>query len=44
MQKITTKYFEDKLKEINDKMIFIKELLNQNVNIISQMVLLETQV
>lgn len=41
MQKITTKYFESKSKEINDKMISIKELLNQNVNIKSQSVLLE---
>ncbi len=41
MQKVTTKYFESKSKEINDKMISIKELLNQNVNIKSQLVLLE---
>ena len=41
MQKVTTKYFENKSKEINDKMISIKELLNQNVNIKSQLVLLE---
>ena len=41
MQKVTTKYFESKSKEINDKMISIKELLNQNVYIKSQLVLLE---
>ena len=41
MQKVTTKYFECKSKEINDKMISVKELLNQNVNIKSQLVLLE---
>ena len=41
MQKVTTKYFESKSKEINDKMISIKELLNQNVNMKSQLVLLE---
>lgn len=41
MQKVTTKYFESKSKEINDKMISIKELLNQNLNIKSQLVLLE---
>ena len=41
MQKVTTKYFESKSKEINDKMNSIKELLNQNLNIKSQLVLLE---
>ena len=41
MQKVTIKYFESKSKEINDKMNSIKELLNQNVNIKSQLVLLE---
>ena len=40
-KKITTKYFESKSKEINDKIISFKELLNQNVNIKSQLVLLE---
>ena len=41
MQKVTTKYFESKSKEINDMMNSIKELLNQNLNIKSQLVLLE---
>ena len=41
MQNVTTKYFESKSKEINDKMSYVKELLNQNVNIKSQLVLLE---
>jgi hypothetical protein len=41
MKKITTKYFESKSKEINDKIISFKELLNQNVNIKSHSVLLE---
>ena len=40
-QNVTTKYFESKSKEINDKMSYVKELLNQNVNIKSQLVLLE---
>ena len=41
MQNVTTKYFESKSKEITDKMSYVKELLNQNVNIKSQLVLLE---
>ena len=41
MQNVTTKYFASKSKEINDKMSYVEELLNQNVNIKSQLVLLE---
>ena len=41
MQNVTTKYFKSKSKEINDKMSYVKEILNQNVNIKSQLVLLE---